>query len=213
MAGVSADAGCPCEAVTSSHNAGLNNDNHHDPPHQLAQVGTPGLPRRQGTPSRPSPSTTAAEWSWDTRRLTCRAFRVKSAAGRLPGPGLRAEACDSTLEGALLMATRDLDHQMQARIAKPLGRVPPGRPAPFPNGGLRLRAATLPRRGHQNLAPAPSGLAVDRGSPGHEEPQATAVWCRLKPAGGGQEVAANSLVRLVLGFLAAGESLKCRAMG
>jgi ribosome-associated translation inhibitor RaiA len=40
----------------------------------------------------------------------------------LHGPALHAEARDSTLEAALLKATQDLEHQVQARQLRRLGR-------------------------------------------------------------------------------------------
>jgi len=72
---------------------------------------------------------TAAEVVLEHQRNDARAFRVKVRL-EVAGPGLRAEASESTLEGALLMATRDLDHQIQARIAKPLG---PGKSPRLPS--------------------------------------------------------------------------------
>ena len=63
---------------------------------------------------------TAAEVVLEHQRDDARAFRVKVRL-EVAGPGLRTEASDSTLEGALLMATRDLEHQIQARQTKPLG--------------------------------------------------------------------------------------------
>lgn len=79
---------------------------------------------------------TAAEVVLEHQRSDARAFRVKVRL-EVAGPSLRAEACESTLEGALLMATRDLDHQIQARIAKPLG---PGK-SPRPPSAISKRRA------------------------------------------------------------------------
>ena len=64
---------------------------------------------------------TSAEVVLEHQRADARAFRVKVRL-EVPGPGFRTEASDSTLEGALLMATRDLEQQIQARKTKPLGR-------------------------------------------------------------------------------------------
>jgi ribosome-associated translation inhibitor RaiA len=47
---------------------------------------------------------------------------TRQATLRLHGPALHAEARDSTLEAALLKATRDLEHQVQARRLRRLGR-------------------------------------------------------------------------------------------
>ena len=49
-------------------------------------------------------------------RHTCRAARL------VHGPALRAEARDNTLEAALLKATQDLEHQVQARKLRRLKR-------------------------------------------------------------------------------------------
>ena len=65
---------------------------------------------------------TAAEVILERQWGDGQAFRVKVRL-EAPGPGLRTEASDSTLEGALLMATRDLEHQIQARQTKPVGQV------------------------------------------------------------------------------------------
>jgi ribosome-associated translation inhibitor RaiA len=48
-----------------------------------------------------------------------RAFRVKVRL-EVTGPGLRAEASDSTLEGALTGATLDLEQQIESRKAQPV---------------------------------------------------------------------------------------------
>ena len=64
---------------------------------------------------------TAAEVVLEHQRGDGQAFRVKVRL-EVSGPGLRTEASDSTLEGALLLATRDLDHQIQSRKTKPLGQ-------------------------------------------------------------------------------------------
>lgn len=61
---------------------------------------------------------TSAEVVLEHQRTDARAFRVKVRL-EVSGPGLRAEASDSTLEGALLMATRDLEHQIQDRKNQP----------------------------------------------------------------------------------------------
>lgn len=50
-----------------------------------------------------------------------RAYRVKVRL-EVPDAGLHTDASDTTLEGALLMATRDLEHQIQAYKTKPPGR-------------------------------------------------------------------------------------------
>ncbi len=78
---------------------------------------------------------TAAEVVLEHQRNDARAFRVKVRLA-LPGPGLRAEASDSTLEGALLLATRDLEHQIQARQTKPTG---PGKNTRQPNATSRRK--------------------------------------------------------------------------
>ncbi len=56
------------------------------------------------------------------------AFRVKVRL-EVTGAGLDAEACASTLEGALLLVTRDVEGQIQARDSKPL-RKAKGPPSP-----------------------------------------------------------------------------------
>lgn len=62
---------------------------------------------------------TAAEVILEHQRNDALAFRVKVRLEVL-GPGFRADASDATLEGALLLATRDLDTQIQARKVKSL---------------------------------------------------------------------------------------------
>jgi len=47
---------------------------------------------------------------------------ARQAALLIHGPALHAEARDNTLEAALLKATRDLEHQVQARQLRRLGR-------------------------------------------------------------------------------------------
>jgi ribosome-associated translation inhibitor RaiA len=47
---------------------------------------------------------------------------TRQAALLIHGPALHAEAKDNTLEAALLKATRDLEHQVQARELKRLKR-------------------------------------------------------------------------------------------
>lgn len=47
---------------------------------------------------------------------------TRQATLLLHGPALHAEARDNTLEAALLKATRDLEHQVQARQLRRLGR-------------------------------------------------------------------------------------------
>ena len=47
---------------------------------------------------------------------------TRQAALRLHGPALHAEARDNTLEAALLKATQDLEHQVQTRQLRRLGR-------------------------------------------------------------------------------------------
>lgn len=47
---------------------------------------------------------------------------TRQAAGLIHGPALHAEATDNTLEAALLKATRDLEHQIQARQLRRLER-------------------------------------------------------------------------------------------
>lgn len=61
---------------------------------------------------------TAAEVILEQQRGDGKAFRVKVRL-EVPGPGLRTDASDFTLEGALLKATQDLEQQIQARNAKP----------------------------------------------------------------------------------------------
>jgi len=84
---------------------------------------------------------TAAEVVLEHQRATKPAFRVqvrlevpgpgvhakatrhtREAALMIPGPGLHAEARGDTLEAALLKATRDLEHQVQARRLRRLER-------------------------------------------------------------------------------------------
>jgi hypothetical protein len=64
---------------------------------------------------------TAAEVTLEQQRDSGRAFRVKV---RLEGPvpSLRAEARDSTLDGALLLVTRDVEGQLEARKTKHAGQ-------------------------------------------------------------------------------------------
>ena len=47
---------------------------------------------------------------------------TRQAALLIGGPGLRAEARDNTLEGALLKTTQDLEHQVQARQLRRMER-------------------------------------------------------------------------------------------
>ena len=47
---------------------------------------------------------------------------TREAARRIHGPALHAEARDNTLEAALLKATQDLEHQVQARQLRRLKR-------------------------------------------------------------------------------------------
>jgi len=47
---------------------------------------------------------------------------TRQAALLIHGPALHAEARDNTLEAALLKATRDLEHQFQARQLRRMGR-------------------------------------------------------------------------------------------
>src|SRR6266581_3974809 len=49
------------------------------------------------------------------------AFRVQVRL-EVPGPALHAEARDNTLEAALLKATQDLEHQLQARQRRRIER-------------------------------------------------------------------------------------------
>jgi ribosome-associated translation inhibitor RaiA len=84
---------------------------------------------------------TAAEVVLEHQRATKPAFRVqvclevpgpgvhakaarhtREAALMIHGPGLHAEARGNTLEAALLKATRDLQHQVQARRLRRLAR-------------------------------------------------------------------------------------------
>ena len=70
------------------------------------------------------------------------AFRVKVRL-EVSGPSLRADASDSTLEGALLRATRDLEEQIQGRKAKPLeqGSITPKHSAASKRGTGRRASA------------------------------------------------------------------------
>ena len=61
---------------------------------------------------------TAAEVVLEQQRDRGRAFRVRVRL-EVPGPCLRTEASDPTLERALLLATRNLEHQIQSRKTKP----------------------------------------------------------------------------------------------
>jgi ribosome-associated translation inhibitor RaiA len=63
---------------------------------------------------------TAAEVVLEHQRHDGLAFCVKVRL-EVSGPSLRAEARDSTLEGALHLATRDVERQIEARKAKPVG--------------------------------------------------------------------------------------------
>jgi hypothetical protein len=82
----------------------------------------------------------AAEVVLEHQRADARAFRVKVRL-EVPGPGLRADASDSTLEGALLLATRDLEHQIQARISQPLEQgISTPQPGTVPKRGVRRKA-------------------------------------------------------------------------
>jgi ribosome-associated translation inhibitor RaiA len=86
-----------------------------------AQVPWPALLAQQLDHWHSLTTITTAEVVLEHQRDDARAHRVKVQL-EVPRPGLRTEASDSTLEGALLMATRDLEHQIQARKTKPLGR-------------------------------------------------------------------------------------------
>jgi ribosomal subunit interface protein len=57
---------------------------------------------------------TAADVVLEHQRAAKPAFRVQVRL-EVPGPALHAEARDNTLEAALLKATQDLEHQVQAR--------------------------------------------------------------------------------------------------
>ena len=88
-----------------------------------AQVPWPALLAQQLDHWRSLTPITAAEVVLEHQRGDGQAFRVKVRL-TVPGPGLRTAASDSTLEGALLVVTRDLEHQIQARKAKvPVVRV------------------------------------------------------------------------------------------
>ena len=86
-----------------------------------AQVPWPALLAQQLEHWHSLTTITAAEVVLDHQRADARAFRVKVSL-EVAGAGLCTEATDATLEGALLSATRDLDHQIQARKTKPLGQ-------------------------------------------------------------------------------------------
>jgi hypothetical protein len=61
------------------------------------------------------------------KRTEARAFCVKVRLD-VAGPALCTEVSDSTLEGALLLATRNLEHQIQARQTMSPLRLQPTRP-------------------------------------------------------------------------------------
>ena len=84
-----------------------------------AEAPWPALLTEQLAHWRSLATITAAEVVLEHQRDHARAFRVKVRL-EVPGPGLLTEARDSTLEGALLMATHDLERQIQARKSKPL---------------------------------------------------------------------------------------------
>src|SRR6266536_6452527 len=56
---------------------------------------------------------------------------------KVPGPDLHAEACDHTVEAALLKATQNLEHQIQARKTKRMERRKSHPPVPI--GGPMLK--------------------------------------------------------------------------
>jgi len=62
---------------------------------------------------------TLAEVILEQQRDHGHAFRVKVRL-EVPEHELRTEASDRTLEGALLLATRNLEHQVQSRKTKPI---------------------------------------------------------------------------------------------
>jgi ribosome-associated translation inhibitor RaiA len=91
-----------------------------------AQVPWPSLLTQQLERWQSLTTIAAAEVVLEQQRGNGRAFRVKVRL-EVAGPGLNTEASDSTLEGALLLATRNLEHQIRGRKSKPLGqsKIPP----------------------------------------------------------------------------------------
>jgi ribosome-associated translation inhibitor RaiA len=65
---------------------------------------------------------TKAEIILQHRHEDARAYHVEVRL-EIPGHALRAVVKDSTLEGALLLANRDLENQIQAGTARPLKRA------------------------------------------------------------------------------------------
>src|SRR2546428_553526 len=75
-------------------------------------------PRR----SAPSSKTACSQCTWP-RTIRPRPTRHPRQAARLiHGPALHAEARDNTLEAALLKATQDLEHQVQAAQVRRMER-------------------------------------------------------------------------------------------
>ncbi len=80
----------------------------------------------------------AAEVVLQHRGGNGQAFRVKVRL-EVTGAGLDAEACDATLEGALLLVTRDVEGQIQARQTKSLGKGEgPAQPGALSRPGGRV---------------------------------------------------------------------------
>ena len=101
-----------------------------------AQVPWPGLLAQQLEHWHSLTTITTAEVVLEHQRDQAQAFRVKVRL-EVPGAGLHTDASDATLEGALQMATRDLEHQIQDRQSKPLGPEKSTRPS-----------KAIPRRGN-----------------------------------------------------------------
>jgi hypothetical protein len=86
-----------------------------------AQVPWPALLAEQLEHWRSLTTVIAAEVILEQRRADKGSFRVKVRL-EVSGLGLRSEVSDTTLETALLMATRDLKNQVEARKTNDLGR-------------------------------------------------------------------------------------------
>jgi ribosome-associated translation inhibitor RaiA len=84
-----------------------------------AQAPWPALLTQQLEHWRTLATITAAEVILEQQHKDERAFRVKVRL-EVAGPSVRAEARDATLEGALLLVTRDVDRQIQGRKGKPM---------------------------------------------------------------------------------------------
>jgi ribosome-associated translation inhibitor RaiA len=92
-----------------------------------AQAPWPTLLTQQLDHWRSLATITAAEVVLEHQHRDQQGFRVKVRL-EVAGPSLRAETSDATLEGALLKATQNLEHQIEARKTKPLERGKSTRP-------------------------------------------------------------------------------------